>query len=146
MLLVEHKVREISPLVNWVEAGKGETFISGIKLTEEQKDVRVEKGFELLNEGLMGLGMGGGLKVKGANLGTKVPKINLGNKIKVDKGAGKVEFMFGSKGTQVTSKTVWKQKGSQARIYVENPNPRQRPGQIHYQDANGTKYLFDPQK
>ncbi|OPX41868.1 tRNA(Glu)-specific nuclease WapA precursor [Ruminiclostridium hungatei] len=54
--------------------------------------------------------------------------------------------MFGENGTQVTSKTVWKEKGSQARIDVENPNPGHRPGQIHYQDANGNKYLFDPQK
>ncbi len=65
---------------------------------------------------------------------------------KAAKGTDKVESMFGSKGTQVTSKTIWKQKGSQSRIDVENPNPGQRPGQIHYQDANGTKYLFDSQK
>ncbi|QTH45383.1 hypothetical protein J4772_13800 [Cohnella sp. LGH] len=54
--------------------------------------------------------------------------------------------MFGAKGTQVTSKTVWKEQGSKARIDVENPNPGQRPGQIHYQDANNNKYLFDPEK
>jgi len=27
---------------------------------------------------------------------------------------------------------------------VENPNPGQRPGQIHYQDNNGAKYLYNP--
>ncbi|MBM6388008.1 MAG: hypothetical protein JSY10_29355, partial [Paenibacillus sp.] len=54
--------------------------------------------------------------------------------------------MFGANGTQVTSKTVWKEQGSKARIDVENPNPGQRPGQIHYQDANNKKYLFDPKK
>ncbi|WP_237179355.1 hypothetical protein [Paenibacillus sp. MMS18-CY102] len=47
---------------------------------------------------------------------------------------------------QVTSKTVWKETGSKARLDVENPNPGQRAGQIHYQDANNKKYLFDPQK
>lgn len=54
--------------------------------------------------------------------------------------------LFGAKGVQTTSKTIWKENGSKARIDVENPNPGQRPGQIHYQDANNKKYLFDPQK
>ncbi|MNI60343.1 hypothetical protein D3C73_1155540 [compost metagenome] len=54
--------------------------------------------------------------------------------------------MFGAKGVQTTSKTIWKENGSKARIDVENPNPGQRPGQIHFQDANNKKYLFDPQK
>lgn len=54
--------------------------------------------------------------------------------------------LFGANGTQVTSKTVWKENGSKARLDVENPNPGQRAGQIHYQDANNKKYLFDPQK
>lgn len=50
--------------------------------------------------------------------------------------------MLGANGVQVTSKTVWKGKG--LRIDVENPNPGQRAGQIHVQDAKGNKYLFDP--
>jgi hypothetical protein len=54
--------------------------------------------------------------------------------------------MFAAKGVQTTSKMIWKENGSKARIDVENPNPGQRPGQIHYQDANNKKYLFDPQK
>ena len=41
---------------------------------------------------------------------------------------------------QVTSKTLWNE-GS-GRIDVENPNPGQRPGQIHYQDGTG-KYIYD---
>jgi hypothetical protein len=50
--------------------------------------------------------------------------------------------MIGSKGTQLTSKTMWL-KGSY-RIDVENPNPGQRPGQIHFQDqATGAKYLYN---
>jgi hypothetical protein len=49
----------------------------------------------------------------------------------------------GGNGTQVTSKTLWKD-GKGARIDVENPNPAQRPGQIHYQDQAG-KYLYNPQ-
>lgn len=52
--------------------------------------------------------------------------------------------MFGANGTQVTSKTVWRGKGKRApRIDVENPNPGQRPGQIHFQEGD-RKYLYDP--
>ena len=36
------------------------------------------------------------------------------------------------------SKTIWKGDSSE-RIDVENPNPSQRPGQIHYQDNKGNK-------
>jgi hypothetical protein len=46
-------------------------------------------------------------------------------------------------GTQVNSKTLWKGSGKE-RIDVENPNPTQRPGQIHYQDNDGNKYIYDP--
>ena len=48
----------------------------------------------------------------------------------------------GNGGTQVTSKTLWKD-GKGGRIDVENPNPGQRPRQIHYQDQTG-KYIYDP--
>ena len=51
--------------------------------------------------------------------------------------------MLGENGPQFASKTIWKGDG-QERIDVENPNPGQRPGQIHYQDNNGNKYLYDP--
>ena len=51
--------------------------------------------------------------------------------------------ILGESGTQVTSKTVWKGQGKE-RIDVENPNPGQRPGQIHHQDNEGNKYLYDP--
>ena len=50
----------------------------------------------------------------------------------------------GGGGTQTTSKTLW-QNGDGARIDVENPNPGQRPGQIHYQDSTGAKYIYNPQ-
>jgi filamentous hemagglutinin len=51
--------------------------------------------------------------------------------------------MLGENGVQVASKTLWKGAGSE-RIDVENPNPGQRPGQIHYQDNDGNKYLYNP--
>ncbi|WP_245510470.1 hemagglutinin repeat-containing protein [Rhizobium laguerreae] len=51
--------------------------------------------------------------------------------------------MLGKNGAQFASKTIWKGNGKE-RIDVENPNPGQRPGQIHYQDNNGNKYLYDP--
>ena len=47
------------------------------------------------------------------------------------------------KGAQLPSKTLWKGKGkSGARIDVENSNPTQRRGQIHYQEGN-KKYIYD---
>ncbi|MGP4864048.1 hypothetical protein ACTXGK_07600 [Psychrobacter sp. T6-5] len=52
--------------------------------------------------------------------------------------------MLGANGTQTSSKTVWKEKGSKARIDVENPAPGERPGQVHYQDANNAKYYYNP--
>ncbi|EKS9888255.1 hemagglutinin repeat-containing protein, partial [Burkholderia pyrrocinia] len=51
--------------------------------------------------------------------------------------------MLGADGAQFASKTIWKGDGKE-RIDVENPNPGQRPGQIHYQDNQGNKYLYDP--
>jgi hypothetical protein len=57
---------------------------------------------------------------------------------------GDKEPPFGSRGTQTTSTTVWKATGSKERIDVENPNPGQRAGQIHYQDKDNNKYLYDP--
>jgi hypothetical protein len=52
-------------------------------------------------------------------------------------------------GTQVTSKTLWQDRTvrgrNAARVDVENPNPGQRPGQIHYQQGR-EKYLYDAKK
>lgn len=53
------------------------------------------------------------------------------------------ESMLGENGVQTASKTVWKGEGK-ARIDVENSNPGQRPGQVHYQDNAGNKYIYDP--
>ncbi|WP_186374660.1 VENN motif pre-toxin domain-containing protein, partial [Yersinia rohdei] len=51
--------------------------------------------------------------------------------------------MLGQNGVQTSSKTIWKGTGKE-RIDVENPNPGQRSGQLHYQDNQGNKYLYDP--
>jgi hypothetical protein len=48
------------------------------------------------------------------------------------------------KGTQLSSKTLYSKDG--VRIDVENPNPSQRPGQIHIQDKKGIKFLYDSAK
>lgn len=42
----------------------------------------------------------------------------------------------------MSSKTTWK-NGKKGRIDVENPAPGERPGQIHYHDANNNKYYYD---
>ncbi|HEY3348947.1 MAG TPA: RHS repeat-associated core domain-containing protein [Thermoanaerobaculia bacterium] len=44
-------------------------------------------------------------------------------------------------GVQVTSKTLYNKDG--VRVDVENPNPEQRPGQVHVQ-VGGEKYIYDP--
>lgn len=54
---------------------------------------------------------------------------------------------FGALGVKIASQTVWKSRGkAKQRIDVENPNPGQRAGQIHFQDKQtGAKYLYDPE-
>ncbi|MFF4487176.1 putative T7SS-secreted protein [Streptomyces sp. NPDC001544] len=51
--------------------------------------------------------------------------------------------MIGANGTQVTSKTMWNH--GPYRIDVENPNPGQRAGQLHFQDQSNpaAKYQYD---
>jgi hypothetical protein len=69
-----------------------------------------------------------------------------GNRGRVDKlgEIGSTELpMLGANGTRTASTTIWKGVGKE-RIDVENPNPGQRPGQLHYQDNAGNKYLYDP--
>jgi hypothetical protein len=52
---------------------------------------------------------------------------------------------FGARGTKTFSTTVFKGQGRRApRIDVENPNPGQRPGQIHFQQGK-EKYLYNPE-
>ncbi|ADO50543.1 hypothetical protein Entcl_4312 [[Enterobacter] lignolyticus SCF1] len=51
--------------------------------------------------------------------------------------------MLGANGVKVPSKTIWKGEGKE-RIDVENPNPGQRPGQVHYQDNKNNKYYYNP--
>ena len=47
------------------------------------------------------------------------------------------------KGVRIDSKQIWRDKSNpKARIDVENPNPAQREGQIHYQDGIN-KYIYD---
>jgi hypothetical protein len=52
--------------------------------------------------------------------------------------------MLGRNGAQFPSKTLWQE--GKARIDVENPNPGQRSGQIHYQEGGkgATQYIYDP--
>ena len=49
--------------------------------------------------------------------------------------------MIGNVGVRVTSRELDRGKGW--RLDVENPNPGQRPGQIHLQDYVGNKWLYD---
>jgi hypothetical protein len=56
-------------------------------------------------------------------------------------GAGKRSRLIGAEGVQVTSYQLAGGKGW--RIDLENPNPGQRPGQIHVQDYRGGKWQYD---
>jgi hypothetical protein len=56
-------------------------------------------------------------------------------------GAGKRSRMIGADGVQVTSKELTRGKGW--RMDLENPNPGQRPAQIHVQDYRGNKWQYD---
>jgi filamentous hemagglutinin len=49
--------------------------------------------------------------------------------------------MIGKGGTRVTSRTLLQTE--RFRIDVENPAPGVRPGQLHFQDDAGNKYLYD---
>ncbi|UGW83683.1 ribonuclease YeeF family protein [Bacillus velezensis] len=57
-------------------------------------------------------------------------------------GSGNSKKLFGQNGTQIASKTTW-QNGKTERIDIENPNPGQREGQIHYHEPNNKKWYFD---
>ena len=46
------------------------------------------------------------------------------------------------RGVRVDNKTLWRDS-KKNRLDVENPAPGKRPGQIHYQDAKGNKYIYD---
>ncbi len=39
---------------------------------------------------------------------------------------------------------IIKSCGKTERVDVENPNPGKRSGDVHYHDANNTKYRFNP--
>jgi len=64
------------------------------------------------------------------------------NTCMMPKGDSSSKHMLGANGTQVASKTTWK-NGKTERIDVENPAPGERPGQIHYHDTNNSKYYYD---
>ena len=54
--------------------------------------------------------------------------------------------VLGENGPTIPSLTLWNSKGKdKGRIDVENANPGQRPGQVHYQDKKGNKYIYDPE-
>ena len=52
--------------------------------------------------------------------------------------------LFGAKGAQFTSKSLWQGEGGM--LHAENPNPGVRKGQIHFQEygQNGNKWFYDP--
>ncbi len=72
------------------------------------------------------------------------PKIKVGRGAVTAPTAQPSKPMLGARGVQVTSKTMWQGERG-ARIDLENPNPGQRAGQIHFQrHGDDIKYLYDP--
>ncbi|KER00947.1 hypothetical protein MEG1DRAFT_04457 [Photorhabdus temperata subsp. temperata Meg1] len=116
--------------------------------TENQNDLRLlynslpawEKGALIAKETVESAGIGGaiGSKVSVASIVGK----NKGQQFSHDYTLNKNGQMIGANGVQVPSKTIWKGVGKE-RIDVENPNPGQRAGQLHYQDNQGNKYYYD---
>ena len=83
--------------------------------------------------------VGAGLTAHGAVMMANAGKNLSEKKGHLDTGNSKAST---NRGTIVYSKTLWKDsKGN--RIDVENPNPGQRPGQIHFQDNKKNKYLYN---
>ena len=83
--------------------------------------------------------VGAGLTAHGAVMMANASKNLSEKKGHLDTGNSKAST---NRGTIVYSKTLWKDsKGN--RIDVENPNPGQRPGQIHFQDNKKNKYLYN---
>ncbi|MFP3673378.1 T7SS effector LXG polymorphic toxin [Bacillus sp. SIMBA_031] len=76
-----------------------------------------------------------------ADVKTKAVK-DLGIVKMAGSGGGNSKKLFGQSGTQIASKTTW-QNGKTERIDIENPNPGQREGQIHYHEPNNKKWYFD---
>lgn len=76
-----------------------------------------------------------------ADVKTKAVK-DLGIVKMAGSGGGNSKKIFGQNGTQIASKTTW-QNGKTERIDIENPNPGQREGQIHYHEPNNKKWYFD---
>ncbi|MHB1167440.1 MAG: RHS repeat-associated core domain-containing protein, partial [Carboxydocellales bacterium] len=64
---LESAIQNNSPLGNWIEGGTGKTLITRQELTQEQRQERIDKGFECLESGLISLGTGGVKGVKGPN-------------------------------------------------------------------------------
>lgn len=57
------------------------------------------------------------------------------------------QHMVGENGTKVESKKMWSNKNNgKERIEVENPNPGQRPGNVHYHEPDNTKHYYDVER
>ncbi|WP_387689755.1 DUF637 domain-containing protein [Photorhabdus sp. RM71S] len=122
--------------------------ISQFVTTENQNDLGLlynslpawEKGALIAKEAVESAGIGGAIGGK-ASVASIVGK-NKSQQSSHGYTLNKNGQMIGANGVQVPSKTIWKGVGKE-RIDVENPNPGQRAGQLHYQDNQGNKYYYD---
>ena len=132
---------------NWLWCGAHKI---GLAETQKEQAVEARKALAAM-EGLMINGLPASLWVRDATdqqvlaaqrdlVNTLADSNNWWNWFNDSSGIPAVVGMLGANGAQFTSKTVY--QGDGGHIDVENPNPGQRPGQIHYQDATG-KYIYD---
>lgn len=55
----------------------------------------------------------------------------------------KENHMIGENGTQTRGSKTTGQNGETERVDVENPAPGSRPGDLHYHEADNTKWRYD---
>ena len=92
----------------------------------------------------LGVGAGGVVIIEGIALTVHGAGMTLSASNNLSSQKGHLSDNNGN-GTKVNSKTLWKDNAGN-RLDVENPNPSKRPGQIHFQDKNKNKYLYDSEK
>ncbi|MCY8825702.1 ribonuclease YeeF family protein [Bacillus atrophaeus] len=127
----------------------------GIPLAKSPQVIKAEKGKKILDQ-VKEFKVPTNVKIRVHKTvtpdGTTFPIIHADVKTKAVKdlgivkmassGGGNSKKLFGENGTQIASKTTW-QNGKTERIDIENPNPGQREGQIHYHEPNNKKGYFD---
>ncbi|MGZ9793162.1 ribonuclease YeeF family protein [Bacillus atrophaeus] len=117
-----------------IKAEKGKKILDQVKEFKVPTNVKIRVHKTVTPDGAT-------FPIVHADVKTKAVK-DLGIVKMASSGGGNSKKLFGENGTQIASKTTW-QNGKTERIDIENPNPGQREGQIHYHEPNNKKWYFD---